>query len=708
MQRPLNVAILWHMHQPSYVDPETGHSLMPWVRLHAMKDYYDMGRLVNEIDGARAVFNFVPSLWDQIEHIARGEWLDDHERLSRRNCAELTDEEKRFVAQHFFSCPYDTMIAPYPAYRDLYHRFGPQGAPDQIVSADPKLITDIQVWFHLAWCGHSLQEDPFVAGLMEKGANFSHDEKIHLLDLIREFIGRIPAFFREMAEKGRVELSATPYYHPILPLLLEPDAAHVACPALALPRDRFALEADARAHVRRAIERHEELFGQAPAGFWPAEGSVSPRAAEVFAEHGVRWIATDEHVLRHSLGGGELNGETKFQAYSYNGVAIFFRDLRLSDRIGFEYAHFRKDEAAADFLRHLNTIRESLPERDGFIVPVILDGENCWEFYKQHGWPFLVEFYRSLVNDPGINLVTFSEHLEQAPAPTELAHLHSGSWIGANFTTWVGDPIKNKAWNLLYQTLKAAAIAIERGTVADDKRAELQELIYAAEGSDWFWWFGEGHSSAYDSMFDLLFRKHLRAIYRLIGEEEPASLLQPVDDRWLDKRPYVLPTHTIHPRIDGTRGHYWEWLPAGVCYPQGGSMQRGQVLLSRLLFGFDDDHLFFRVETPLLVSRVATDGLTLEFRFQRPENKRFALDLRRTDWAWQTEEGLRLAVNHCIEAELPFSEIRAPELAFKAGDPIEFYVVLKRDGQEVERLPQGTVIHLPYPGDCFDRENWFI
>jgi alpha-amylase/alpha-mannosidase (GH57 family) len=697
------------MHQPSYVDPDTGRSVMPWVRLHAMKDYYDMGRLVNEIDGARAVFNFVPSLWDQLEHIACGEWQDEHERISRKRSEQLDRSERLFVAKHFFSCQYDNMISPYPAFRELYHRFGPQGDPELILSADTKVVTDLEVWFHLAWCGHTLQEDPFIRGLIDKGSNFSHEEKIELLDRIRGFIGKIPAFYKEMAEKGRAELSVTPYYHPILPLLLDPDSAHVACPSMALPRERFRLEVDARAQVRRALERHESLFGHKPAGCWPAEGSVSPAAAAMFAENGVRWIATDERILRNSLGGDELDGERKFQPYRYNGVSLFFRDLRLSDRIGFEYSHFRKDEAVADFLKHLHNIRESLPERDGFIVPIILDGENCWEFYKQHGWPFLMQFYRGLVNDPDIKLTTFAEYLDNNGEAAELSHLHSGSWIEANFTTWVGDPIKNKAWSFLYQALKAAGQAIEEGKIKPEDREKLQEVIYAAEGSDWFWWFGEGHTSDYDATFDLLFRKHLSAIYRLIGEEEPAYLMQPVDDRWLENRPYLLPAYTIKPRIDGTMNYYWEWLPAGVCRPSGGSMQRAQDQLSRLLFGFDDDHLFFRVETPLLGNPAREQGMVLEFQFQRPERKQFMLPVTKTNGqAQQTDNGMRYAVEECIEAELPFTAVCANGVDFTPGDPIEFSVVLKQDGREIERLPQGTVIHLSYPADSFDDENWFI
>jgi len=692
------------MHQPSYLDPESGELAMPWVRLHAIKDYFDMGRAVEEIPGATAVFNFVPSLWEQLDKIASGEWQDQHEEVCRKPASELTADERFFVAQHFFSCPYDTMIAPHPPYRELYYRFGPQGNPRSILTAGDASVIDLQVWYHLAWCGHTLRETPLVRRLIEKGRRFTFEEKIELLDAIRDFIREIPLFYKRLAGAGKAEISTTPYYHPILPLLLNPDSAEVACPGLRLPRERMPLEADADKQVGRAIAYHERLFGSRPAGFWPSEGSVSPETTRLFARHGVRWIATDEEVLRLSLGKAELTPLDRYRVYQHEGVCLFFRDHDLSDRIGFHYAATEPHAAVENFLARLREIRKSLPAAGDFVVPVILDGENCWEFYKDQGWPFLTELYHRIAADPDFEITTCGKVVEQdAAQAVRLHHLHSGSWIFANFTTWIGDPVKNKAWSYLYEARRTAEIALKSDSLSSNAKEELEESILAAEGSDWFWWFGEGHTSAYDSLFDELFRHRLKTIYRLIGQAAPEHLSQPVDDRWTGARRYTLPTYRIRPRINGKVGSYYEWLAAGACYPQAGAMQRAQVRFAKLLYGFDDDNLYFRLESPLFGASEMLRDASVEIVFTAPTEKRFSIPLG--DAGAAQSSGFRTAKGRCVDAAIRFSSLKD---GFTPGEEIAFYVALNQDGREVERLPETMPIVLPFPTETFDDENWYV
>ncbi len=704
MKRPLRVIILWHMHQPNYVNPDTDHSLMPWVRMHAIKDYYDMGRIVEQVPGAKAVFNFVPSLWEQLLRMSDGDWLDEYELVCRKRESELSKEEVLFIGKYLFSCVYDTMIRPYPSYEQLFERFGPNAPADQILSASEQNLRDIQVWFHLAWCNHELQSRSNIKALIEQGSGFSFEQKLELLDTLRAFLSEIPDLYRKLSEQGAVEVSTTPFFHPILPLLLDPDSAHIACPGMELPEGRYPLPNDAKLHVERAIVSHKELFGSVPIGFWPAEGSVSPLAAQLFRENGVQWIATDEENLRLSLGLPKMNAEEKYRLYTHSGVHIFFRDHGLSDRIGFNYQHFEPTAAVDDFLHHLRSIHRALPEWGDFAVPVILDGENCWEFYPEQGRPFLLEFYQRLTEADDIELLTFSDLLSQQPESFELPYLHSGSWIDANFTTWVGDPVKNQAWSHFYQARRRCQAYLDDPNLSSEQRENILEQILVAEGSDWFWWFGEGHTSEYDELFDALFRKRLIAIYNALGETPPDALHEPIDNRWEMDRAYILPTHSIHPRINGRTDSYWEWLSAGACYPQGGSMQRSTILIKKLSFGFNEHSLYLRIESNQL--RELIEGKrVLQILFTRPEMRTFSIPLLQSKTRGAIEQDVLFAINQCVEISIPFISL---DPDFEAGDPINFYVAISDDSHELERLPSGAPIHLPFPSETFDEEDWQV
>ncbi len=705
MNEPLKVVLLWHMHQPSYDDPDTGHALMPWVRLHAMKDYYDMAKVIEDVPGAKAVINVVPSLWDQLLNLSEGSWLDEHEILARRPARDLSDDERRYLAKQFFAAHPDSMIEPYPRYVELKNRYdGPQGEK-RILKAPARDLRDIQVWFHIAWCGHTLKHDPLVAGLIDKGRHFKEDEKLALLDRIRAFLNEIPTLYRKLSDSGQIEVSTTPYYHPILPLLIDPESALVACPGMNLPRGRRSLAADAERQIDLAVQRHEKLFGHPPAGFWPSEGSVSPEVAKLMASKGVRWIATDEEVLKASLRKDTLEAADKYRIYAFGGTHLFFRDHGLSDGIGFEYQKLDTEEAVETFIGHLRTIHQSLPDEPGFVVPVILDGENCWEFYSEQGRPFLKQLYTELVKDPSLELGTCSEALDLDVPIRKLDYLHSGSWIFANFTTWIGDPVKNRAWELLYQARQIAEETLAAGNLNDEAETALWEHILAAEGSDWFWWFGEGHTTAFDPMFDALFRKRLAAIYRSCNQELPEALLRPVDHRWATETPYILPTYSLHPHIDGRITSYYEWLSAGACYPAAGAMQRIATMMTKLSFGFDDRHLYLRIEGPA-IEQLKSGEARLSLFFEVPSNnsKTLSLSLPQEEQI-ETPEGFHYAMDQVIEAALPFAAL-STEL--KPGEPIEFYVALERNNREVERLPDGAPIVLPFPSETFDDENWQV
>lgn len=720
MKQPLRTVFLWHMHQPSYLDPETNTSLMPWVRLHAIKDYYDMARIVDEVKGAKVVINFVPSLWDQIEAIANGRELDLHEIISRKRVEDLTDDEKLYVAKHFFSCQVNTMILPYKEYKSLYFRFGPDGDKNLVLQAKDQSICDLQVWYHLTWCGHSLREKPFVDQLFKKGSNFTHEEKTKLLDIQRELLAEIPIYYRELIKKGKIEVSSTPYYHPILPLLLEPDSAHVACPQMELPNNSFSLEKDAEWHLQSAIKNHNEIFGVNPVGFWPAEGSVSSKALEMFKENGVKWVATDEEVLRLSLKKDKLSAEEKYRLYSHKNVNIFFRDHSLSDQIGFVYQGYKAKEAVKEFMGHLHSIHEALPNEGDFVVPVILDGENCWEFYEQQGRPFLLELYSNLVNDPLIKMQTCEEIISDSSSAYNLDYLHTGSWIDANFTTWVGDPVKNRGWEYLYKARTAVAQAIESNELNEEQYSSVMREVYAAEGSDWFWWFGEGHSSEYDSMFDLLFRKRLMHIYKLLGMNIPAYLEEAVDDS-IGKARYTLPTEMISPQMDGLAGSYMEWMSAGECSATGGSMQKSTVLVDKINFGFDREFLYLKISGNIFKNRKNLEGKQIVINLQTETNGKVKLKLAEngTESVEYSESdakkvqngqnnGIIQKLGEYLEVALPLVLLGGQFGHWKQDSRIGFNVALVKSNRELERLPEDGYITFDAPDSRFVEQNWFV
>ncbi|MBI4552646.1 MAG: glycoside hydrolase, partial [Candidatus Latescibacteria bacterium] len=462
---PLFVVFVWHMHQPYYRDVLTGECLLPWTRLHGLKDYYDIPAIGAEFPEVHQTFNLVPSLIVQLEEYASQGKSDAFLDAAARPADRLTMDDRLFLLRNFFMANTDTMITPYPRYKQLLDRRGQYGTFDEVSNVQerfqPQDFLDLQVWFHLAWTGQTLKERPEVQRLFTKGLHFTEEEKQTLLRVQREFLGEIIPFYRRLQDAGQVEVSLSPFYHPILPLLCDSFAAAVALPGLPLPSSRFAHSEDARTQVRRGVECYQQRFGRAPAGMWPSEGSVSPDIIPIVAEAGLAWIASDDEILTYSLApstttGGAVPVLTPTQRYrpyrvgeGDQTVTLLFRDHLLSDRIGFIYSRWDAEDAAADFVGRLLEIRRQLPPSPPFIVPIILDGENAWEFYANHGEDFLRALYTKVARTPELRAVTVSEALDAAGPTEPLERLFSGSWIGHSFATWIGHPEKNAGWECL-------------------------------------------------------------------------------------------------------------------------------------------------------------------------------------------------------------------------------------------------------------------
>ncbi len=549
-EKKLRLILCWHMHQPDYRNYLTGEFVLPWTYLHAMKDYTDMAYHLEQHPHAKAVVNFVPILVEQLQdyeqQFVSGQMRDSLlNMLCREHLDDLEEALRLHILDSCFKGDHTKMLQPYRAYQHLYDlRKMVEGRGRETVNyLSGQYLADLLVWYHLVWMGESVRrEKEVVARLMTKGSQFTYAERRELFSLIGELIGGILPRYRKLAERGQVELSTTPYNHPILPLLLDFNAARESEPNVPLPQARYYPGGTRRsqAHLARAVESHRRNFGVEPKGMWPSEGSVSGPALKLLGECGCRWTATGQAVLAHSLRreakdhGLPDKSSYLYKPYLVEGVDkrvyCFFRDDHLSDRIGFEYAKWRGDDAAADFIQQLEEIGRQAHGEHEPVVSVILDGENAWEYYPYNAYYFLSELYARLEGHPFIRTATFDECVQKIETGDEktpvgrLQHLVAGSWVYGTFSTWIGSPDKNRGWDLLCEAKRSYDIVMNSGRLSAEEMRLATEQLADCEGSDWFWWFGDYNSVQSVSSFDQLFRSNLSNLYRLLKLPPPVDL----------------------------------------------------------------------------------------------------------------------------------------------------------------------------------------
>ncbi len=562
MDKGMKVAILWHMHQPRYVDTQ-GNIVMPWVFLHAIKDYCDMPYIAS-LYGAKVTFNLTPILIEQIniyanEGISRDVFLN----LLKKRVSELTDREKQTVVRYCKSPNYNTMIKPFALYDRLYKKG--ELTDDDTVS--------LEVCFLLSWCGRYLRENSGVVKDLLNKSGYREEDKAVLLNELEAFIPKILPYYKKLLDSGLISITTTPYYHPILPLLIDMKVAKEANSQTVLPKNHFSLKEDAILHIEKAKELYVKTFLKEPNGFWPAEGGVSRETIEMLIGHGLKYAATDEAILKKS------SNLDHYRVFEYKGFKMFFRDTQLSNLIGFDYKYLSEDEAVDDFIKRLKEIQ-------GDIVFVILDGENPWEYYKNNGWDFLNLFYKRLTDE--FELVTFDETSEMDAV--ELSDVKPGSWIFGNFNTWVGNEEKNLAWELLFQARKDC---FRHGSLDDS----IKEQFLIAESSDWFWWYGDDHYTQFEREFDELFRENLIDIYRKLNIPPPQSLFRPIVGSLGALNRVQFPKDEISPTIDGKITSFFEWIDAGFVDERvGDTMGKGYTPIDALYFGENDDKFFLRLD----------------------------------------------------------------------------------------------------------------
>ena len=544
------------MHQPDYRDTVSNEYVLPWTYLHAIKDYSDMAFHLEENAKARVTFNFVPILLEQLEDYTqqfkqnkiRDPLLD---LLVTEDLAAIDQAQCRLIVSSCFKSHHEKMLSPFPHYQRLLHLYQlvePMEVANEFHYLSAQYKADLLVWYHLAWCGESLRRNnKIIQSLMSKGALFTLEDRKALFKVIGETISGLIPRYKALMQAKQIEISTTPYYHPILPLLLDFKSTVDVMPYAPLPKTaKYAGGLTrAAAHVDAANQYHKNLFGEKPRGMWPAEGGVSNAALSLMAEHGVEWAATGQSVLANSLFKSQLPAYDK-QTYLYqpyrvtNGkqdILCFFRDDGLSDKIGFEYAKLHTPDAVSDFIKTLEHIGQSSDTPK--VVSVILDGENAWEYYPYNGYYFLNELYAALTSHPDIKMTTFSDMVDLYQSPEYkssgitapiLPHVAAGSWVYGTFSTWIGSKDKNAAWDLLCDAKKVYDRVLSENGISSEKLALLERQLAICEGSDWFWWFGDYNASDSVSSFDQLYRRNLMNLYTLLGQPIPQALHKKISE----------------------------------------------------------------------------------------------------------------------------------------------------------------------------------
>jgi len=722
---PLRIAFLWHHHQPYYKDPLTGAYSLPWVRLHSIRAYYDMAALLKDFPEIHVSFNLVPSLLAQLQDYEDGNAQDLFLERTLTPAAELGPEDRKFLLRFFFMANWETMVKPWPRYLELLQRRGSRSDEENLADAAARFTTtdyrDLQVLFNLAWFGFKAMEQwPLLNDLRRKGRGFTEEDKAEVLRCQQEVIRRVVPLYRELESAGQIELTTSPFYHPILPLVYDTEFARRCMPQTALP-DRFQAPEDAKTQIERAVESHSRRLGRRPLGFWPSEGSVCPEIIPLLADAGIRWVATDEEILLNSMP-TQSRMEALYRPYrmgtDQHELTIVFRDKELSNLLSFTFGPMDSRSAVDDFMKRLHAIHsQASGQTSESLVTIILDGENPWEYYREGGKPFLTDHYGRLSNSRDFRTVRITDAIESHPPTQRIGHLYTGSWIHHDFDIWIGSEEENQAWNYLNRARRSLLPLLNDPAIPAAQRSAAWESIYAAEGSDWFWWYGDDFSSEHDEEFDRLFRNHLAGAFTNLSQEVPEYLSRPIIHLHPVKH-VAEAVNFIHPILDGKRTTYFEWQGA-ACYDALRQSKRfgdGRLVAS-IWYGFDPEHLYIRIDPAEGCVPGRKKGLEIHAHFlggpvefkwvipcSAPESRRFTV--------FRSTDGIRfeplgevstLGIGAIIEAGVPFSL-----MGWKLKDRYNFIVEIRENGKLVETAPLNGYLTLQVPDQDFEQLMWSV
>lgn len=599
-QKKLSIAFYWHMHQPEYRLTSDGDYLMAWVRLHAVKDYLDMIKIVDNFKDIKVNVNLVPVLLDSLIDYGENGAHDLHSRLTVTPVEDLNVQDKEFILNNFFDANYKTMIFPYPQYDKLLKKRQEMSEVDVDAFSDGE-YSDLMALFNLVWFDPTfVEKNPEIKRLVKKGKNYTLNDRIKIIELQREIIRKIIPTYREYVSAGKVEVTTSPYYHPILPVLLDIKSVKIQNTE-GLPSD-LKMSQDAKIQTKTALDRVEELLGKRPKGIWPSEHCVSPKELDLFRDLGVEWSISDEGILASSINfefvrdfKGYLEEPYHLvKSYEYkNGLKMIFRNAMIANLISFEYPNYDSEMAAKDLFERIKVIQSKLlssPD-ENHLLTIAMDGENSWENYPKDGEVFLKTLYALIDGDETLETVLISDYLEKEQHHKPLNKIKSGSWINKSFKLWIDEPVKNTAWQYLKRVRDDFGEFIKHNPNAQNIDSARREL-YICEGSDWFWWYGEPNDSGRDNIFDYLFREHLKNVYHELGVESPEFL----DNSLLEINSGLskYPKGEIQPIIDGQQISDDEWLNAGFIDIPDGPVMRENKFFDKIRFGCDRNNFYLR------------------------------------------------------------------------------------------------------------------
>jgi len=675
MVKPLNLSFMWHMHQPDYRDG-SGIMRMPWVFLHSIKDYYDMPWIVSMYPALKATFNVTPPLIEQINLYKEPTKNDYFLSIWIKHPSEVGSEDKKSLIKTCKSSNYETMVRPLERFDELYH---------QVEFNDYELI-DLEVMFMLSWCGVYLRKNnSIVLGLMQKGRNFTQEDKQNFLDELTKFVQTILPFYTELQKSGQIAISTTPYNHPILPLLIDMSIAREANPHAPIVDNFVSLKDDAKIQVERAIELYKETFKIDPIGFWPAEGAVDEASSEIYRSLSIKWIATDEAILFKSLKNDDR--ANLYHAYKFNDLSMGFRDHGLSDLIGFTYRFYKAEDAVEHFLNAIKPIAHSKADT----AFVILDGENAWEFFHDNAYPFFTKLYERLNKIDWCRTVTMDEVANGTTR--QLDYLAPGSWINGDFTTWSGSSEKNRAWELVFQTRRDYANRGER--FSDDVEEKIKFHFLAAECSDWYWWYGDDHHTDFALEFDTLFRKHLIEIYDLMKMTPPADLFGPILEHKSTASFMIQPQFPIRPKIDGNDSSFFEWIGAGTIDESKlySTMDRVRGPIAQIHYGQDEKgniYTAFQGDVHGLIGSSSTLRVIIE-ELEKTYTMKIEENISQSEIVMNVHELIEIY----IERDL-----------FENIDKVHLRFEIEQNGTIVQTLPGFGALAMDFNEDY--GANWFI
>lgn len=743
--KKLSIAFYWHMHQPVYQLNAFGDYLMPWVRLHAVKDYLDMLLILNDFKKIKLNFNIVPILLDSFVDYGEKEAHDIHSRLTATNISELSNDDKEFILNNFFDTNYSSMIFPYENYNELYQkRFASEKADIKAFSDEE--YSDIMAWFNLAWIDPVFKDEfPELQRLLEKGKDFTFEDRLEIIKIHRKIIRMIIPTYKEFLEKGKIEITTSPYYHPIIPIMTDMKSSQKNLSTIDSSLYSLNLEDDAKTQTKLALDKIEEVFDARPKGIWAPEHCVSPQTLEIFKEMGAQWTISDEGILTNSINtefvrdfkGHPENPYFLTKSYKYktknSDIKVIFRDSVIPNLISFEYANHDPKTAANDLYDRIKVIQNKLhssPDKH-HLLTIAMDGENCWENYAEDGTTFLKTIYSLIEEDSTLETVLISDYIEKEKYHKELKKIHSGSWINKNFQLWVGEPVKNLAWTYLKKVKEDLTDFIKKNPDHKNIKLAHRELMIA-QGSDWFWWYGEPNDSGQDHIFDYLFREHLKNVYRYLDIKHPAYFDAPMISIFTQTA--IQPQNTISPKIDGLESDEEDWLGAGCINLPDGPILQDNKLFERICYGADESNFYLRLylsknlqinysTNPILhqmyiymrnadkkqtqspvrlinksenVSPIMLEKFHNELRISMMDNKLYPMRLTKAIqhglWAILDTQNIKIAYQKVIDVSIPFESLDVSK-----GEKLEFFFANSNFGIKDSFSPQDIMLSVQRP-----------